>query len=135
MLYRLLRHVYGPDHVTYVRNFTDVDDKINAEAQRRKDAGAEGSLEELIRERSDETIAWYLEDTRALGTLSPDHMPRATEYIGQMIAMIETLIAQGHAYAAEGHVLFAVDSWKDSYGKLSGRLVDDDSASSGSWRR
>ena len=125
VLYRLLRHVYGPDHVTYVRNFTDVDDKINAEAQRRKDAGAEGSLEELIRERSDETIAWYLEDTRALGTLSPDHMPRATEYIGQMIAMIETLIAQGHAYAAEGHVLFAVDSWKDSYGRLSGRSVED----------
>ncbi|QJF50946.1 cysteine--tRNA ligase [Roseobacter ponti] len=125
VLFRLLRHVYGPEHVTYVRNFTDVDDKINAEAQRRKDAGAPGTLEELIRERSDETIAWYLEDTKALGTLEPDHMPRATEYIAQMVAMIETLIAQGHAYVAEGHVLFAVDSWKEDYGRLSGRSVDD----------
>ncbi|WP_295314142.1 cysteine--tRNA ligase, partial [Roseobacter sp.] len=125
VLFRLLRHVYGPDHVTYVRNFTDVDDKINAEAQRRKDAGAPGTLEALIRERSDETIAWYLEDTKALGTMEPDHMPRATEYIPQMVAMIETLIRQGHAYVAEGHVLFAVESWQESYGRLSGRSVDD----------
>lgn len=124
VLNRLLRYVYGQDHVTYVRNFTDVDDKINATAMARKEAGAAGSLEDLVRERSDETIAWYLEDMAALGTDEPDHMPRATEYIAQMIAMIEDLITKGHAYAAEGHVLFAVESYKE-YGALSGRSVDD----------
>ena len=114
-LYRLLRHVYGPEHVTYVRNFTDVDDKINAKAE---------ATGRKIRDITDETIAWYHEDMEALGTLRPTHEPRATEYIGQMIAMIEMLIAQGHAYAAEGHVLFSVDSYK-AYGALSGRSVED----------
>lgn len=123
-LYRLLRHVYGPDHVTYVRNFTDVDDKINAEALRRQKAGAPGTLEELIHQRTEETIAWYHADMDALGALRPNHEPRATEFIGQMIAMTEGLIASGHAYAVEGHVLFRVRSYKD-YGKLSGRSVDD----------
>ena len=123
-LYRLLRHVYGAGHVTYVRNFTDVDDKINAEAQRRKAAGRTESLEELIRERTEETIAWYHADMDALGALRPDHEPRATEYIGAMIAMTEALIAGGHAYARDGHVLFRVRSYKD-YGALSGRSVDD----------
>ncbi|WP_299946227.1 cysteine--tRNA ligase [uncultured Ruegeria sp.] len=125
VLYRLLRYVYGADHVTYVRNFTDVDDKINATALARKQAGAEGSLEQLVQERSDETIGWYLHDMGALGAMEPDAMPRATQYIAQMVAMIEDLIAKGHAYAAEGHVLFAVDSWKEHYGALSGRSVDD----------
>ncbi|MEM1006542.1 MAG: cysteine--tRNA ligase [Pseudomonadota bacterium] len=125
VLYRLLRHVYGADHVTYVRNFTDVDDKINATALRRKQDGAAGSLEQLVQERSDETITWYLNDMGALGALEPNKMPRATQYIDQMIEMIEDLVAKDHAYAAEGHVLFAVDSWKEDYGKLSGRSVDD----------
>ena len=93
VLYRLLRHVYGPDHVTYVRNFTDVDDKINAEARRRMEAGVPGSMEDLIRGRSDETIAWYLEDMAAVGVSEPTEMPRATEYIGQMVTMISALIA------------------------------------------
>ncbi|MEO1948549.1 cysteine--tRNA ligase, partial [Thioclava sp.] len=124
VLYRLLRHVYGPEHVTYVRNFTDVDDKINATALARKEAGAEGSLEELIRARTEETIGWYHADMDALGALRPDQEPRATDYVGAMIAMIETLIADGHAYSAEGHVLFRVRSYKD-YGALSGRTVDD----------
>jgi cysteinyl-tRNA synthetase len=124
VLNRLLRHVYGPEHVTYVRNFTDVDDKINAEALRRQKAGAPGTLEELIHQRTDETIAWYHADMDALGALRPDHEPRATEYIGQMIAMTADLIASGHAYEAAGHVLFRVRSYKD-YGKLSGRSVDD----------
>ena len=123
-LYRLLRHVYGADHVTYVRNFTDVDDKINAEALRRQKAGSPGTLEDLIHERTGETIAWYHADMDALGTLRPDHEPRATDYIGQMIAMIQGLIAGGHAYPVEGHVLFRVRSYKD-YGKLSGRSIDD----------
>lgn len=124
VLYRLLRHVYGPDHVTYVRNFTDVDDKINATALARKEAGAKGTLEELIAERTEETIRWYHADMDALGTMRPNKEPRATQWIGAMIAMIEDLIAKGHAYAAEGHVLFSVDSYRD-YGKLSGRSVDD----------
>ncbi|MBW7920739.1 MAG: cysteine--tRNA ligase [Rubellimicrobium sp.] len=124
VLFRLLRHVYGAEHVTYVRNFTDVDDKINAEALRRQKAGAKGSLEELIRARTEETIAWYHADMDALGALRPTHEPRATEYIGQMIAMIAGLIAGGHAYEAEGHVLFRVRSYRD-YGALSGRSVDD----------
>ncbi|QYZ70414.1 cysteine--tRNA ligase [Neotabrizicola shimadae] len=123
-LFRLLRHVYGPDHVTYARNFTDVDDKINAEAQRRKAAGAPGTLEDLIRERTEETIAWYHQDMDALGALRPTFEPRATDYIGAMQAMISDLIASGHAYAAEGHVLFRVRSYA-GYGRLSGRSVDD----------
>jgi cysteinyl-tRNA synthetase len=123
-LFRLLRHVYGPDHVTYVRNFTDVDDKINATAQARKAAGDPRSLEALIRERTEETIGWYHADMDALGALRPTQEPRATEFIGAMIAMIEGLIAGGHAYEKAGHVLFRVRSYKD-YGALSGRSVDD----------
>jgi cysteinyl-tRNA synthetase len=123
-LFRLLRHVYGEDHVTYVRNFTDVDDKINAEALRRQKAGAPGSLEDLIHQRTEETIGWYHADMDALGALRPTHEPRATEYIGPMVAMIETLIGKGHAYAKEGHVLFRVRSYQ-AYGALSGRSVDD----------
>lgn len=115
VLYRLLRHVYGADHVTYARNFTDVDDKINARAE------ASGRS---IREITDETIAWYQEDMAALGNLPPDEAPRATEYIDQMVAMTEELIASGHAYEAEGHVLFDVTSY-DRYGSLSGRSIDD----------
>jgi cysteinyl-tRNA synthetase len=124
VLYRLLRHVYGAAHVTYVRNFTDVDDKINAEALRRRAAGAAGTLEELIRARTAETIAWYHADMDALGALRPDQEPRATEWIGAMIAMIGALLARGHAYVAAGHVLFRVRSYA-GYGALSGRSVDD----------
>ena len=124
VLFRLLRHVYGADHVTYVRNFTDVDDKINATALARKAAGAAGSLEDLIRARTEETIGWYHADMDALGALRPTHEPRATDYIGPMIAMIEDLIAKGHAYAKDGHVLFRVRSYAQ-YGALSGRSVDD----------
>jgi len=116
VLFRLLRHVYGPEHVTYVRNFTDVDDKINARA-----AESGRSIGEI----TDETIAWYLQDMGEIGALKPTHMPRATQYIEQMVTFIEDLIAKGHAYAAEGHVLFAVDSWPEGYGKLSGRSIDD----------
>ncbi len=115
MLYRLLRQVYGPDHVNYVRNFTDVDDKINARA-----AESGRSIGDI----TDETIQWYLDDMGALGALESDAMPRATDFIPQMVAMIQDLIAKGHAYAAEGHVLFRVRSY-DGYGKLSGRSVDD----------
>ena len=124
VLYRLLRHVYGAGHVTYVRNFTDVDDKINAEALRRQKAGAAGSLEALIRERTEETIGWYHADMDALGALRPTIEPRATAFIPQMVAMIAELIGSGHAYAVQGHVLFRVRSYA-GYGSLSGRSVDD----------
>ena len=115
VLYRLLRHVYGADHVTYVRNFTDVDDKI---IKRAEESGRP------IDQITSETTQWFLDDMGALGALEPNEMPRATAFIPQMVAMIEGLIAGGHAYAAEGHVLFSVDSYK-AYGKLSGRSVDD----------
>src|ERR1700743_1204758 len=108
VLFRLLRHEYGDAHVTYVRNITDVDDKINARA-------AERGIS--IRELTEETARIYNEDVAALGCLAPSVSPRATEHIAQMIAMIETLIASGHAYAADGHVLFDVSS-KADYGKL-----------------
>ncbi len=114
-LYRLLRHVYGEDQVTYARNFTDVDDKINTKA---------AETGRSIRDITDETISWYLDDMGALGAMEPDAAPRATEYIPEMIAMIEELIAKGHAYAAEGHALFDVNSY-EAYGALSGRSVDD----------
>ena len=115
VLYRLLRHEYGADHVTYVRNFTDVDDKINARA-----AESGRSIGEITAE----TTQWFLDDMAAVGALEPNAMPRATAYIPQMVAMIEDLIAKGHAYAKEGHVLFRVRSYAE-YGKLSGRSVDD----------
>ncbi|GGE21980.1 cysteine--tRNA ligase [Primorskyibacter flagellatus] len=124
VLYRLLRHVYGDGAVTYVRNFTDVDDKINATALARKEAGAAGTLEDLIRKRTEETIGWYHADMDALGTLRPTHEPRATGFIPQMVAMIGGLIESGHAYEAEGHVLFSVSSYPE-YGALSGRTVED----------
>ena len=115
MLFRLLRHVYGKDHVTYVRNITDVDDKINARS-------AERGIS--IRELTEETTAQYHADMDALGAMRPSIEPRATEHIDEMLTMIGTLIEKGHAYAAEGHVLFAVDSMAD-YGELSGRSVED----------
>ncbi|MCH8111063.1 MAG: cysteine--tRNA ligase [Proteobacteria bacterium] len=115
VLYRLLRHEYGKDHVKYVRNITDVDDKINA-------AAAEQGVP--ISEITEKTTKVFHEDMRALGVLEPDVEPRATAHIPQMIAMIETLIAKRHAYVAEGHVLFDVPSMKD-YGALSGRNRDE----------
>ncbi|MFY0632567.1 MAG: cysteine--tRNA ligase [Vannielia sp.] len=115
VLFRLLRHVYGADAVRYVRNFTDVDDKIIARAE---ESGRE------IGDITAETTAWYLQDMAAVGALEPTEMPRATEWIGAMVAMIEGLISGGHAYEAEGHVLFRVRSY-EAYGALSGRSVDD----------
>ncbi|CRK74087.1 cysteine--tRNA ligase [Nereida ignava] len=115
VLYRVLRHTYGANCVKYVRNFTDVDDKINAKA---------AATGRAISDITDETISWFLSDMGALGALEPDAAPRATQYIPQMVKMIEGLIASGHAYAAEGHVLFAVESYAE-YGALSGRSVDD----------
>jgi cysteinyl-tRNA synthetase len=121
VLFRLLRHVYGPDHATYVRNITDVDDKINARAARDY---PELPLNEAIRKVTEKTEALFHEDMHALGALDPTVEPRATEHIGQMSAMIDRLIAKGSAYVAEEHVLFSVASMPE-YGKLSGRSLDE----------
>lgn len=115
VLFRLLRHMYGEDHVTYVRNVTDVDDKINA---RSKEWG------EKIESITARTYQWYAEDMKMVGALPPTFEPRATHYIPDMIRMIEGLIAKNHAYVAENHVLFSVPSMKD-YGKLSRRNRED----------
>jgi cysteinyl-tRNA synthetase len=113
MLYRLLKHDFPK--VTYVRNITDVDDKINA-------AAVERGI--TIQALTQEVTSQFHEDMAALGCLRPSVEPKATEHIPQMIAMIETLIAKGHAYEAQGHVLFAVQTDKH-YGCLSRRSVDD----------
>jgi cysteinyl-tRNA synthetase len=110
---RLLRLLYS--RVTYVRNITDVDDKINTRA---RESG------EPIAAVTARTTADFHADMAALGALPPDEEPRATAHIAEMIMIIERLIASGHAYAAEGHVLFAVASDAD-YGKLSGRSQDE----------
>jgi cysteinyl-tRNA synthetase len=115
VLFRLLRHIYGDTHVTYVRNITDVEDKINARA-------AEEGIS--IRELTERTAAQYHADVAALGALPPNFEPRATEYVDDMVTMIEALVAAGHAYAAEGHVLYDVSS-KPDYGKLSKRSLDE----------
>ncbi len=115
VLFRLLRHLYGEDHVKYVRNITDVDDKINARARE------EGVS---IRTLTDRTAAQFHKDIAALGVLEPTVEPRATEHITEMVEIIEKLIAKGHAYAADRHVLFDVPSMKD-YGKLSRRPLDE----------
>ncbi len=126
LLFRLLRHLYGPAHVTYARNVTDVDDKINARA-------AERGI--TIRELTDGTLAAFHDDIRALGVLMPEDVnvaqerprfiePRATDHIAEMIAIIEGLVAAGHAYVAAGHVLFDVPAMPD-YGNLSKRPLDE----------
>ena len=113
VLARLLRRLYP--RLTYVRNITDVEDKINARAH---------ELGEQISTLTARTIADYHADLALLGSFPPDVEPRATEHIPEMIAMIERLIAGGHAYAAEGHVLFAVKTYP-AYGHLSGRSPDE----------
>ena len=132
VLFRLLRHLYGPEHVTYVRNITDVDDKINNRAALRLAERGEGGgdLNAEIRRLTEETYANFKADVAALGCLPPTVEPRATEFIRRadgkldMITLIERLIANGNAYAADGHVLFHVPSMSD-YGKLSKRPLDE----------
>ena len=126
LLFRLLRHLYGSEHVTYVRNVTDVDDKINARA-------AERGI--TIRELTDGTLAQFHQDIRALGVLMPDDVeqeghgprliePRATDHMDEMRVLIDRLVAEGHAYVAEEHVLFSVPSMPD-YGGLSRKPLDE----------
>ena len=121
VLFRMLRHSFGPDHVTYVRNITDVDDKINARAAQEY---PDLPLNEAIAKVTEKTEAQFHDDMRALGALDPTVEPRATAHIGEMRAMIDKLIANNYAYVAEDHVLFHVGSMPD-YGKLSGRSLDE----------
>jgi cysteinyl-tRNA synthetase len=115
VLFRLLRHLYGEEKVVYVRNVTDVDDKINARAAERGVS---------IRDLTEETYRAFKEDVAALGCLPPTHEPRATEYIDDMKTLIARLVAAGNAYVAEDHVLFSVASMPD-YGALSKRSLDE----------
>lgn len=137
VLFRLLRHVYGEDHVTYARNITDVDDKINARALR--DFGTEigngtVTLNEAIRRVTEKTANQFHADIEALGAMLPTHEPRATEFVQpredgkvDMITLIERLIERGHAYEAGGEVLFDTQSMAD-YGDLSKRNLDEQQA-------
>ncbi|MCC8940477.1 cysteine--tRNA ligase [Bradyrhizobium sp. Arg68] len=128
VLFRVLRHRYGADHVTYVRNITDVDDKINERAARDYPGVP---LNEAIRKVTELTYQQYQDDVTALGCLPPTVQPRATEHIPEMRAIIEKLIAGGFAYVAEDHVLFspqamnAANSVLPRYGALSKRSLDE----------
>lgn len=113
VLYRLLRQVYGAGHVTYVSNITDVDDKI---LNKHKETSRP------IRDITEQTYKWYIEDMKKLNVLEPNFRPRATDYIQEMIEIVKRLLANGHAYEAAGHVLFSVDSMP-KYGYLSGRSM------------
>ena len=113
VLYRLLCHIYGKEHVTYVSNITDVDDKI---LNKHKETG------KSIREITEQTYNWYIDDMAKLNVLSPNYRPRATEYIPEMIKLVDLLLKNGHAYIADKQVLFDVDSMPN-YGFLSGRSM------------
>jgi cysteinyl-tRNA synthetase len=121
VLFRLLRHLYGAEHVTYVRNITDVDDKINARAAKEYPSLP---LNAAIRLVTEKTERQFHEDMDALGCLRPTIEPRATEHITEMRALIERLVASGNAYVAEDHVLFSVPSMPD-YGKLAKRSLEE----------
>ncbi|WP_022723671.1 cysteine--tRNA ligase [Rhodopseudomonas sp. B29] len=128
VLFRLLRHLYGESHVTYVRNITDVDDKINDRAARDYPGLP---LNDAIRKVTEKTEQQFHDDVDALGCLRPTVEPRATEHIGEMRAIIEKLIAGGFAYVAEGHVLFspaamnAANGTLPRYGALANRSLDE----------
>src|SRR5271156_6364988 len=121
VLFRLLRHLYGDTHVTYVRNITDVDDKINARAAEEYPALP---LNEAIRKVTEATDRQFHEDAKALGCLPPTFEPRATEHIAEMRTLIERLVTSGNAYVAEDNVLFSVPSMPD-YGRLARRPLDE----------
>ena len=132
VLFRLLRHIYGAEHVTYVRNITDVDDKINARAAQDY---PDLPLNEAIRKVTTATEKQFHDDIRALGVLTREDVnrpgeppvffePRATEHIDGMKQLIEMLVRNGHAYVAEDHVLFNVPSMPD-YGRLSNRSLEE----------
>ena len=114
-LFRIMRHTYGVDHVTYVRNITDVDDKI---------IEAANSNEEDITSLTSRTIQYFHEDASYIGALVPTIEPKATDHINVMVEMIETLIVKGFAYEIDGNVLFSSSKY-GQYGKLSGKNIDE----------
>jgi cysteinyl-tRNA synthetase len=128
VLFRLLKHLYGEAHVTYVRNITDVDDKINERAARDY---PDLPLNEAIRRVTSSTADQFHKDVAALGCLPPTVEPRATEHIGEMKQIIERLVAGGFAYVAEGHVLFSPAALDQAggvlprYGALANRSLDE----------
>ena len=127
VLYRLLRHLYGEEHVTYARNITDVDDKINARAARDY---PDLPLNQAIRKVTEFPEAQYKADAKALGCLAPNIEPRATEHLDEMREIIDRLIKRGAAYVAEDHVLFSVTSMEKlpnvpRYGSLARRSLDE----------
>ena len=124
VLFRLLRHCYGASQVTYVRNITDLDDKINARAALVREGGDQRPLLEIVKGITEQTVQWYHEDMDLLGILRPTHEPRATHFVPPMISMIKTLISSGHAYESQDHVLFSVESYSD-YGSLAKRSLED----------
>ena len=131
VLFRLLRHIYGAEHVTYVRNITDVDDKINDRAVRDFPGLP---LNQAIRKVTEKTADQFSADMTALGSLPPTFEPRATDFVlprpdgkSDMVTLIHQLIARGHAYEANGEVLFDTQSMPD-YGALSGRKLDEQKA-------
>jgi cysteinyl-tRNA synthetase len=121
VLFRLLRHIYGADQVTYARNITDVDDKINARAA---EEYPDLPLNEAIRKVTEKTEKQFHEDIAALGVLPPTVEPRATEHIAEMRQLCEALVAKGHAYVAQDHVLFDVASMP-GYGRLANRSLEE----------
>jgi cysteinyl-tRNA synthetase len=121
VLFRLLRHIYGADQVTYVRNITDVDDKINARAA---EEYPQLPLNEAIRKVTETTDRQFHEDVAALGCLMPSAEPRATEHIAEMRTLIGRLIESGNAYVEQDHILFSVATMPD-YGKLARRSLDE----------
>ena len=114
-LFRIMRHSYGVDHVTYVRNITDVDDKI---------IEAANSNKEDISSLTSRTIKYFNDDASYIGALNPTVEPKATDHINEMVEMIETLIVKGFAYEVDGNVLFSSSKY-DQYGKLSGKNIDE----------
>ena len=121
VLFRLLRHIYGAEHVTYARNITDVDDKINARAAERY---PDLPPTDAIRKLTTETTEQFHKDIAALGVLPPTVEPRATQSIAEMRTLIEALVQRGHAYVAENNVLFDVTSMPD-YGRLANRSLEE----------
>ena len=121
VLFRLLRHIYGADHVTYARNITDVDDKINNRAVERF---PDMEPTAAIRRLTEETAAQFHKDIAALGVLPPTVEPRATDHIAQMRELCEALVANGHAYVSHDHVLFDASSMAD-YGRLANRSLEE----------
>ncbi|MDE2676222.1 MAG: cysteine--tRNA ligase [Paracoccaceae bacterium] len=123
IVYRLFQYFYGKENVTYVRNITDIDDKINNRAKSLREDGDARDLISIIKSITDETIGWYHEDMHFLGNLAPTHEPRATDYIPQMISMIKDILSNGNGYVVEGHVLFDVSSLLQ-YGRLARRNLE-----------